>query len=90
MPAQPNPRNVLCRFRNLCVEEANFERSHEYLMFLYGEVDYLKGILHGLRPNAHFQRKYYEYKLDFCQYLLAVWKAKFKAANRAWRAKIRS
>ena len=50
MAAQPNHSNVLCRFRNLCVEEAEFESAFEYTMFLHGEEDRLRGLLNGLTP----------------------------------------
>ena len=54
-----NHNDILCRYRNLCPEEAAFERATDYTMFLHGEEDRLRGLIAGLRINADFQRVYY-------------------------------
>ena len=52
-------RDILCRYRNLCPEEADFERATDYTTFLDGEEDRLRGLIAGLRFNADFERVYY-------------------------------
>jgi hypothetical protein len=84
-----NHRDILCRYRNLCPEEADFERATDYTTFLDGEEDRLRGLIAGLRFNADFERVYYNYQLISCVHLLKIWKKKSKRASKAWKKVLR-
>ena len=84
-----NYNDILCRYRNLCPEEADFERATDYTIFLHGEEDRLRGLIAGLRINADFQRVYYYYQLVSCVHFLKIWKRKSKIASKAWKRVLR-
>ena len=82
-------RDILCRYRNLCPEEADYERATDYVTFLDGEEDRLRGLIASLRFNADFARVYYNCQLISCVYLLKIWKKKSKRASKAWKKVLR-
>ena len=90
MANQVNHNDFLCLYRNLCTEESAFEQATDYTVFLHDEEDRLHGLLSELRPNADFQRIYYEQQLVFCLQLLKTWKRKSRAASHAWRSVLRA
>ena len=84
-----NLRDILCRYRDLCPEEADFERATDYVTFLDGEEDRLRHLIANLRFNADFERIFYKCQLMSCVYLLKIWNKKSKRASKAWKKVLR-
>ena len=82
-------RDILCRYRNLCPEEEDYERATDYVTFLDGEESRLRGLIANLRFNADFERVFFSCQLTSCIYLLKIWNKKSKRASKAWKKVLR-